>query len=34
MEPSAQIRMCAQTVAQIVFHEGNNAMSAHLQLTQ
>jgi len=25
MEPSAQIKMCAQTIAQFVFHEGNGA---------
>ncbi len=25
MEPSAQIKMCAQTIMQIVFHEGNSA---------
>jgi hypothetical protein len=24
MEPSAQIKMCAQIIAQFVFHEGNN----------
>jgi redox-sensitive bicupin YhaK (pirin superfamily) len=24
MKPSAQIKMCVQTVAQFVFHEGNN----------
>jgi len=25
MEPSAQIKMCVQTIAQFVFHEGNGA---------
>jgi hypothetical protein len=25
MEPSAQIKMCVQTVAQFVFYEGNSA---------
>jgi hypothetical protein len=24
MEPSAQIKMCAQMIAQFFFHEGNN----------